>query len=60
MHGKPDKKKLRSGDAGKHELSDVRDIVKFSKYSQDFFSEYLADMANIDDLDEDAHLDFPE
>lgn len=36
------------------------DIVKFSKYSQDFFSEYLADMANIDDLDEDAHLDFPE
>jgi superfamily II DNA or RNA helicase len=36
------------------------DIVKFTKYSQDFFTEYLADMANIDDLDEDAHLDFPE
>ena len=36
------------------------DIVKFSKYSQDFFTEYLADMANIEDLDEDAHLDFPD
>lgn len=35
------------------------DIVKFSKYSQDFFEEYLADMADISDLDEDAHLDFP-
>lgn len=35
------------------------EIVKFSKYSQDFFAEYLADMADISDLDEDAHLDFP-
>jgi superfamily II DNA or RNA helicase len=35
------------------------EIVKFSKYSQDFFNEYLADMADISDLDEDAHLDFP-
>ena len=35
------------------------EIVKFSRYSQDFFSEYLADMADISDLDEDAHLDFP-
>lgn len=35
------------------------EIVKFSQYSQDFFSEYLADMADISDLDEDAHLDFP-
>ena len=35
------------------------EIVKFSKYSQDFFQEYLADMADISDLDEDAHLDFP-
>jgi len=35
------------------------DIVKFSKYSQDFFSEYLADIAGISDLDEDPHLDFP-
>ena len=34
------------------------EIVKFSKYSQDFFQEYLADMASISDLDEDAHLDF--
>ena len=35
------------------------EIVKFSKYSQDFFYEYLADMADISDLDEDSHLDFP-
>ena len=35
------------------------DIVKFSKYSQDFFDEYLADMADISDLDEDAYLVFP-
>ena len=35
------------------------DIVKFSKEPQDFFLEYLADMSNISDLDEDAHLDFP-
>ena len=35
------------------------EIVKFSKYSQDFFDEYLKDMADISDLDEDAHLDFP-
>jgi len=35
------------------------EIVKFTKYSQDFFHEYLADMADISDLDEDAHLDFP-
>ena len=34
-------------------------IVNFSQLSQDFFQEYLADMASIDDLDEDAHLDFP-
>ena len=35
------------------------DIVKFSKYSQDFFYEYLADMADISDLDDDSHLAFP-
>jgi len=35
------------------------EIVKFSKYSQDFFEEYLSDMASISDLDEDAHLLFP-
>ncbi|MCA0893286.1 DEAD/DEAH box helicase family protein [Microbulbifer agarilyticus] len=35
------------------------EIVKFSKYSQDFFHEYLADMADISDLDEDAQLSFP-
>ena len=34
-------------------------IVKFSKYSQDFFMNYLADIADLSDLDEDAHLDFP-
>lgn len=35
------------------------EIVKFTRYSQDFFQEYLADMADISDLDDDAHLDFP-
>lgn len=35
------------------------EIVRFSKYSQGFFNEYLADMADLSDLDEDAHLDFP-
>ena len=35
------------------------EIVHFSNYSQDFFRQYLQDMASIDDLDEDAHLDFP-
>lgn len=44
-------------------LEEVRypsgEIVKFTKYSQDFFHEYLADMADISDLDDDAHLDFP-
>ena len=35
------------------------EVVQFSSYSQGFFEEYLQDMASIDDLDEDAHLDFP-
>ena len=35
------------------------EIVRFSNHSQSFFREYLQDMASIDDLDEDAHLDFP-
>ena len=35
------------------------EIVKFTRHSQNFFQEYLADMANISDLDEDAHLNFP-
>ncbi len=35
------------------------EIVKFSKYSQDFFSEYLRDMADLSDLDEGADLHFP-
>jgi superfamily II DNA or RNA helicase len=35
------------------------EIVRFTRYSQDFFKEYLADMADISDLDDDAHLDFP-
>ena len=34
-------------------------IVKFSKYSQDFFEEYLADMADLSDLDENTTLQFP-
>lgn len=34
-------------------------IVHFSKYSQDFFEEYLADMADISDLDETSQLQFP-
>jgi hypothetical protein len=34
-------------------------IVKFSKYSQDFFEEYLADMADLSDLDENSQLRFP-
>ena len=36
------------------------DIVKFSEYSQGFFTQYLADIANISDLDESARLQFPE
>lgn len=35
------------------------DIVHFTKYSEDFFMEYLADMADLSDLDEDAILRFP-
>lgn len=35
------------------------DIVTFNNYSQDFFKEYLADIACISDLDEDATLYFP-
>lgn len=35
------------------------EIVNFSSYSQGFFEEYLADIASIDDLDEDAYLHFP-
>lgn len=35
------------------------EIVHFSNYGQDFFQEYLADMASIDDLDENATLNFP-
>jgi superfamily II DNA or RNA helicase len=35
------------------------EIVKFNNYSQDFFQEYLSDMASIDDLDETATLNFP-
>jgi len=35
------------------------DIVKFSKEPQGFFTQYLADMSNISDLDENTHLDFP-
>lgn len=35
------------------------EIVKFSKYSQDFFEEYLADMADLSDLDENSQLRFP-
>lgn len=35
------------------------EIVQFDNYTQDFFQEYLADMASIDDLDESATLNFP-
>jgi superfamily II DNA or RNA helicase len=35
------------------------EIIKFTRHSQNFFQEYLADMANISDLDENAHLNFP-
>jgi superfamily II DNA or RNA helicase len=35
------------------------DIVHFTRYSEDFFMEYLEDMANISDLDDSAHLAFP-
>lgn len=34
-------------------------IVKFNSNSEDFFNEYLKDMADISDLDEDATLKFP-
>jgi superfamily II DNA or RNA helicase len=54
---------LNSLAAGYKEREEVSypdgEIVNFSKYSQDFFNEYLADMADISDLDENAHLDFP-
>jgi hypothetical protein len=36
------------------------DIVKFSTHSEGFFSQYLADMADISDIDESARLQFPE
>lgn len=36
------------------------EIVTFDNYANDFFDEYLADMASLDDLDEDAYLKFPE
>ena len=35
------------------------EIVNFSSHSGSFFHEYLADMANISDLDEDSKLQFP-
>ena len=35
------------------------EIVNFSSQSGSFFHEYLADMANISDLDEDSKLQFP-
>jgi len=35
------------------------EIVKFTENSDSFFDEYLADMANISDLDDDAKLSFP-
>ena len=35
------------------------EIIKFTRHSQNFFQEYLADMANISDLDENSHLNFP-
>ena len=34
-------------------------IVSFSSETEGFFDEYLKDMANISDLDEDAKLTFP-
>ena len=34
-------------------------IVYFSSEAEGFFDEYLKDMANISDLDEDSKLTFP-
>ena len=36
------------------------EIVTFNNHANGFFEEYLADMASLDDLDEDAYLKFPE
>jgi len=36
------------------------EIVSFENYADDFFDEYLGDMASLNDLDEDAYLKFPE
>ena len=35
------------------------EIVKFSIHAQGFFAEYLEDMANLSDLDENSFLEFP-
>ena len=35
------------------------EIVKFSLHAQGFFDEYLEDMANLSDLDENSFLEFP-